>query len=268
MMKTATITCFGKSVSLFEFGNVTNPALLFIHGNSAHSGFFKPLINILEPKYHIITLDLPGHRQSGAWTKKDFSRENLAGLFNSVLGYYKITEVDAFGFSMGGLILLECFDMIPAVKKIAVVGHPPLRSVDDMPNAYVLTDDVSLYLQGSLTEDEAERVYNAVIQINDKQIKSEIKEALLETSPSFREGCLLLAQHVSDQVARLNQFSQPIAVIHAKDDVAIQLEYLKKLQINNLCEQKIQIISKGGHFIIYENPGELAAILDRFYSEI
>ncbi len=267
-MKTTTITCFGKSVSVFEFGNDTNPTLLFIHGNSAHAGFFIPLIRLLEPKYHIITLDLPGHRQSGAWKKEDFSRENFALLFNSVLDYFNISQVDAFGFSMGGLILLECFDLIPAIKKIAVVGHPPLRSVDDMPNAYVLTDDVSLYLQGSLTDDEAERVYNAVIQINDQQIKSEIKEALLETSPSFREGCLLMAQHVSDQVARLNQFSQPIAVIHAKDDVAIKLEYLKKLEINNLWGQKIQIISEGGHFIIYENPEELAAILDHFYSRI
>jgi pimeloyl-ACP methyl ester carboxylesterase len=267
-MKSNLLSCFGKSVSIFEYGNSSNPDLLFIHGNSAHSGFFKPLINILETKYHIITLDLPGHRQSEAWEKEDFTPSNFASLFNSVLNYFNISQADAFGFSMGGLILLECFDLIPAIKKIAVAGHPPLRSVDDMPNAYVLTDDVSLYLQGHLTKDEAERVYNAVIQINDKQIKSEIKEALLETSPSFREGCLLMAQHVSDQVARLNQFLQPIAVIHAKDDVAIQLEYLKKLQINNLFEQKIQIISKGGHFIIYENPEELAAILDRFYSGI
>ncbi len=267
MMKTASITCFGKSVSLYEFGDITNPALLLIHGNSAHSGFFIPLIRLLEPKYHIITLDLPGHRQSEAWEKESFSRENLAELFNSVLGYYKITEVDALGFSMGGLILLECFDLIPAIRKIAVAGHPPLTSVADMPKAYYLNEDSSLYLQGHLSEDEVERVYNAVIGINDKKIKGEIKKALLETSPSFREGCLLIAQNVSNQIVKLNRLHNPIAIIHAKEDVAIQYEYLRKLQIENLWKQKIQLIPNCGHFMIIEKPVELANILSWFFAD-
>lgn len=266
-MKTFFISFFGKPISLYEFGDASHPALLLIHGNSAHSGFFIPMIRLLEAKYHIITLDLPGHRQSGAWEKEDFTAENFALLFNSVLNHFNINEVDAFGFSMGGLILLECFDLVAAIKKLAVAGHPPLSSVSDMPQAYNLNEDSSLYLQGYLSEEEVERIYNAVIAIDDSQLKSEIKKALIETSPLFREGCLNLAQHVGNQIMRLNQLQNPITIIHAEDDLAIQLPYLEKLQINNLWQQKIQIIPGCGHFMIAEKPVELALILDQFFSE-
>lgn len=264
-MKTSVIACLGRSVALYEYGSATHPAVLMIHGNSVHSGFFMPLIRLLEPKYYIITLDLPGHNQSGAWEKDEFSRENLALLFNSVLDHFKISEVMAFGFSMGGFMLLESFDLVPAIRKIAIAGHPPLRSVEDMPDAYNLNEDSALFLQGPLSENEIERLYNAVIRINDSHIKSEIVESIRKTSPAFREGCMNIAQHAGDQIARLNQFQGPVAIIHAVDDLAIRSEYLEKLQLRNLWEQKIQLIPGSGHFIIAEKPFELAALLDRFF---
>lgn len=266
-MKSSHITCLGKSVALFEFGSATNPVVLMIHGNSAPSGFLIPLIRLLEPNYHIVTLDLPGHNQSGAWEKDDFTRENIALLFNSVLDYFQIKEANAFGFSMGGFLLLESFDLVPAIKKIAIAGHPPLKSVADMQEAYYLNEDSALYLQGRLTDDEIERIYDTVIRIQENNLKSEIKESLRNTSPQFREGCMNLAQNTGDQIARLNEFKGPVAIIHATDDKAVQFEYLQKLNIQNLWEQKIQLVPSSGHFIIAEKPSELAALLDRFFTE-
>jgi pimeloyl-ACP methyl ester carboxylesterase len=75
-----------------------------------------------------------------------------------------------------------------------------------------------------------------------------------------------LAQHTSDQIARLNQFPVLIDIIHAIEDKAVKLEYIQKLQIQNLWEQKIQLVPGSGHFIIAEKPKELADILDRFFA--
>ena len=267
-MKTSIITCLGKPVTLYESGGANEPTVLMIHGNSAPTHFLAPLIRLLEATYHIITLDLPGHNQSVAWEKEEYTRENLALLLNSVLEHFKIKKVNAFGFSMGGLILLECFDLIPAIQKIAIAGHPPLHSVNDMPEAYNLNEDVSLYLQGPLTDEEIERIYNAVIAIDNYQLKIEISDGLRETSPSFREGCTLLAQSVDGQVTKLNTSSIHIAIIHAEDDMAIRYDYLKKLQIKNLWKQNIQLIAGSGHFLILEKPEELSSMLDQFFSEV
>lgn len=267
-MKTTSISCFGKPVTLFEFGSASNPALLMIHGNSAHSGFFIPIIKLLETKYHIITLDLPGHRKSGVWEKDDFNRANLALLFNSVLNHFQFNEVYAFGFSMGGFMLLETFDLLPVKSKIAIVGHPPLKTVADMQEAYYLNEDSSLYLQGTLSDDEIDRIYTAVIGIQDENLKMRIKESLRNTSPLFREGCMNLAKQTSNQIERLNEFHGEVAIIHATEDKAVKLEYLQKLNIKNLWEQKIQLVPGSGHFILAEKPAELAKILDRFFSTI
>ena len=264
-MNTSFINCLGKPVALSEFGSDTHPAVLAIHGNSVHSFFLKPLISLLEPKYHIITLDLPGHNQSEAWEKEDYNRENLAFLFNSVLNYFKIEEVNAFGFSMGGFILLESFDLVPAIKKLAIAGHPPLKSVSDMQEAYYINEDSGLFLQGILTDDEIERLYNSVIRINDENVKKEIKESIRNTSPSFREGCMNMAIHASDQINKLNQFEGPLTIIHAADDLAVKSGYLQNLQLQNLWEHKIQLIPESGHFCMLEKPVELANILDRFF---
>ena len=75
-----------------------------------------------------------------------------------------------------------------------------------------------------------------------------------------------LAQNTGDQIARLNRSGKPIAVIHAAEDLAVRLEYLEKLEINNLWEQKIQIVHGCGHYIIAEKPAELASLLDRFFT--
>ena len=265
-MKSAQVTCLGKSVALHEFGSTNLPAVLLIHGNSVHSGFFLPLINLLELKYHVIILDLPGHRQSEPWKKEEFGRENLALLFNAVLDNYKIRETNAFGFSMGGFMLLECFDLVPAIKKIAIAGHPPLHSMEDMSKAYYLNEDSSLFLKGPLSDEEIERLYNSVISLNDEQLKGKIIESIRNTSPEFREGCLNMAQQTGDQVARLNKSRMPIAVIHASEDKAVQFDYLQSLQIHNLWEQKIQTISGCGHFCITDKTEELATMLDKFYT--
>lgn len=265
-MKTAFITCLGKPIALYEFGEVSHPALLLIHGNSIHSSFLIPMIRLLEPKYHIISLDLPGHNHSGTWEKEDFCRENLALLFNSVLDFFKIIEAGACGFSMGGFILLESFDLVPVIRKLAMAGNPPFRSTEDIPEAYYLNEDSALFLKGPLNEDEVERIYTNVIRLKDDYLKVEIKESIHNTSPAFREGCLLMAQNTGNQVARLNQRGNPVTIIHAELDKAIRLDYLEKLQLNNLWENKIQIIHDCGHIIQSEKPLELASVLDRFFA--
>lgn len=266
-MKTAFITCLETPIAVYEFGETSNPALLLIHGNSIHSEFLIPMIRQLESKYHILTLDLPGHHLSGAWNKEYFKRENFATLFNSVLDYFNIQEVNAFGFSMGGFILLECFDLIPAIKKVAIAGHPPLQNVADMQEAYYLNENSSLFLKGPLSEEEIERLFTYVIRTKNDYLKEEIKESIRKTSTSFREGSLSIAQNTRNQINLINQLTVPVAVIHNTDDQAVRSEYMNKLQIKNLWEQKIQQITDCGHLCIVEKPSELATMLDRFFAE-
>ena len=97
--------------------------------------------------------------------------------------------------------------------------------------------------------------------------KYEIMESIRNTSPSFRDGCMFFAQQTGNEIERVNNFDGPIAIIHAADDLVIRLEYLEKLMLRNLWEQKIQVIPNTDHFMICEKPKELASLLDRFFTE-
>jgi len=261
-----TITFSGKKVALYEFGSAENPTILLIHGNSVHAGFFRPLISNLENRYHLVTFDLPGCGASEAWKKEEFTGENLARLCNSVLGYFGVTECNAFGFSMGAFILLEILGLLPAVRKIAISGHPPLRSASDMQNAYLISEDSALFLQGVLSDDEIKRLYEAVIGIREEEVSAAIMESVRQTDPSFREGSLNLAMQAGDQVARLQSFKGETAIIHPADDKAVRADYYESLPQGLVWNDTIQTIGNSGHFVIIEQPAELAKILDRFFT--
>ncbi len=259
------ISVLNKTVAIYEFGLNSKTSLLLIHGNSLHSEFFYPLIQHLEHDFHIITLDLPGHNFSESWNKEDYNSGNFGILFNSVLSYFNIKEVFVFGFSMGGFILLECFNLISSIKKIAIAGHPPIKKFTDMTEAYNINEDSALYLQGILNENEVERIYRSVVKINDNNIQSKILQSILDTNPAFREGCLNMAVNARDQINFLNESGCPITLIHAINDAVVKVDYFEKLKLNYLWEQKIQLISDSGHFVILEKPKEVSVILKRFF---
>lgn len=261
------IHVLNQSVATYYSGLDSKPAVLVIHGNSIHSGFFRELIEILDQQFFVITLDLPGHNKSGTWNPEEYTRKNFALLFNTLLDSFDLKEVNAFGFSMGGFILLECFDKIPLIRKLAVSGHPPLTCFSDMQDAYYLNEDSALFLQGELSDNEVERIYNAVIKIQDTHIKEKIKKSIKETSPFFREGCLNLAQNTHNEVEILNRSKIPVAVFHASGDQVVKLEYLEKTELLNLWEHKVHVIPDSGHFVMIENPESLAFSLSRFFNE-
>lgn len=266
-MRMDSVSVFGKSVSIYESGEKTSQAILLIHGNSVDSTFQKPLICQLESDFYVITLDLPGHLHSDPWDKELFSRESFGTLFRTVLQKLNVHQTSAFGFSMGGFLLLECFDLIPEIKKLAINGHPPLQSVADMPAAHFLNDDSSLFLQGYLGDDEIERIYNSVVRINDQELKLKIKESMASTSPSFREGCLKVAMETRNQVEAINNSDVPVALILGSNDPVIRIDYLNNLKIKNLWNKKIQIIQDCGHYTMVEKPKELASVLSSFFKD-
>ena len=69
-----------------------------------------------------------------------------------------------------------------------------------------------------------------------------------------------------DQVARLQSFKGETAIIHPADDKAVRADYYESLPQGLVWNDTIQTIGNSGHFVIIEQPAELAKILDRFFT--
>jgi pimeloyl-ACP methyl ester carboxylesterase len=100
--------------------------LLFVHGWAIDRTYWSSQVEAFCPDYHVVTMDLPGHGESGknrdSWTVADY-----AGDVEAVIDQLQLQHVVLIGHSMGGDIILEA--AIDNDKVIALVGVDNFKDV-------------------------------------------------------------------------------------------------------------------------------------------
>ena len=89
-----------------------DPALVFIHCWSCDRHLWDNQVSVFAKEHRIVTIDLPGHGQSGQG-RKSWSIENYADDVNVVITKLKLTRAILIGSSMGGPIALEATRRMP-----------------------------------------------------------------------------------------------------------------------------------------------------------
>jgi len=96
--------------------------LLFLHGWTQASGYWKPFTDQFASENEVYSIDLRGHGRSSPLTK-DFSIQNAARDIRELIQKLQLKSVRAIGFSYGGLILLELVaNYKVAIESIVVIG--------------------------------------------------------------------------------------------------------------------------------------------------
>lgn len=106
-----------------ECGNKENPTIICMHGLGSTNLSFLELGELLSDRYHIFSIDLPGHGDSPAF-KKD-AEYGIPNLINWISKVIEIIEKDSFyllAHSWGGCIALHYAAQYPEkVKKILLL---------------------------------------------------------------------------------------------------------------------------------------------------
>lgn len=103
------------------------PRVLMLHGWGCEHGYFSPITNAMAKDATIITLDFPGHGQSGEppepWDASDFAAQ-IAELIRD----NGLAPVDVIGHSHGGRVALKLAIEYPElVGKLVITGGAGLR---------------------------------------------------------------------------------------------------------------------------------------------
>ena len=100
--------------------------LLFVHGWAIDQTYWSDQVEAFCPDYQIVTIDLPGHGNSGSdrdsWTVEDY-----AGDVKAVIDQLHLNNVILIGHSMAGDIILEA--ATNNNKVIALVGVDNFKDV-------------------------------------------------------------------------------------------------------------------------------------------
>lgn len=100
------LTISSQNITYFEWGEKSNPTLVFLHGLGSNAYTFNELATLLKQSYYIVALDLPGHGETDLPPNSSFQLNDLAEWLHHVLKTLNLTNSHIAGHSWGGYIAL------------------------------------------------------------------------------------------------------------------------------------------------------------------
>jgi pimeloyl-ACP methyl ester carboxylesterase len=232
--------------------------VVFVHGNSSSSRTWHHLLDgPFGQRHRCLALDLPGHGASPA-------AEAGSGVY-SLPGYAAIlaefvTATDArgavvVGWSLGGHIALEAAAALTDAAGFVIFGTPPVRTVEDMPAAFLPNPAVQIGFAADMDADAALAYATSFLAPG----------ATLPTGDFYAS---LATMPLADEVEVVEKLAKPLAILHGAGEQLISLDYLRKLDAPTLWRGEVQVIAGAGHAPQEENPAEFAALLDQFIADL
>lgn len=87
-----------------EYGDRRNPAILFLHGIRLGREIWAPHARYLATRYHVVTVDLPGH---GALAHVDFSEMSVRDTISNAVENVCASPPLVVGYSLGGYAAMQ-----------------------------------------------------------------------------------------------------------------------------------------------------------------
>ena len=91
--------------------------LVLVHGWTCDSSSWAAQVPVLAKKYRVLTLDLPGHGQSGAPKDGKFSMDLFARAVEAVRAEAGTDKIVLVGHSMGAPVIRQYARLYPAARR-------------------------------------------------------------------------------------------------------------------------------------------------------
>lgn len=234
------------------------PPLLLIHGFLESSTMWRPFLPGLTKHKTVITLDLPGHGQSG-WISKVHTMELMADVVNELLNHLNIGNLSIVGHSMGGYVSLAFAEVhSDKVDELVLLNSTPAadskerkRNRDRALDA--LSENAELFLGmaiGNLFSPENRKRYS-------EEILRLKKEALTFPLAGIKAAMRGMKER-KDRTDVLAGLKSRKVMISAKNDPVIPFSTSKQLAIR--CKTPLKEV-QGGHMSHVEAFNEIVNLL-------
>ncbi|MFL1460699.1 alpha/beta fold hydrolase [Roseococcus sp. DSY-14] len=122
------VTAAGIRLHLRDTGPRDAPAILLVHGFAAHLRTWDDLAPLLEDRFRVVRLDLPGFGLSGPDPAKDYSDARMGAVLLALMDGLGIGRFHLVGASMGGRIAFALAAAHPArVERLALFAPDGFR---------------------------------------------------------------------------------------------------------------------------------------------
>ena len=245
----------GTRIHYTEYGSGEN-ALVLVHGWNCDETFWAAQTAALSGKFHVITIDLPGHGQSDK-PRISYTMEHHARAIDAVLSDAKVKAAVLAGHSNGTPVIRQFYRKFPEKTLGLVIVDGSLRPFGD--NA--MMEKFIAPLRGPEYEAVVGRFGDGMVRsIQDAALRDKIKTAMVRApqhvAVSEMEG--LLDPHLW----RPDKINVPVLMILAKQPSwTPEYESFVRDLVPGVDYRVWEDVS---HFLMMEKPAEFNAAVTEF----
>ncbi|WP_418638137.1 alpha/beta fold hydrolase [Winogradskyella sp.] len=275
--KTNITTLDSLEISYIKEGN-GKKTLLFVHGLSSNSDAWSKNIVTLKNDYTCVAIDLPGYGKSSK-PKADYTPSYFAEFLYQFIEKLELKNIILVGHSMGGQASIKFATTYPdTIEKLILVAPAGLEQFTET-NATFMKAYFTPEMVKNTTDAQIEKNYalnfhsipDAVSNMIDDRMK--IKDA-----SDFEAHCNAIVNSVSGMLDEpvfkdLENISQPTLVLFGDKDALIPNRYFNpkltiedigKIAHDHIKSVEVEFIKDAGHFVQYEKPTEVNALIQQF----
>ncbi|GAK88310.1 alpha/beta hydrolase fold [Nonlabens ulvanivorans] len=234
----------------YYFNASDKPVVLLLHGFLGSKNQWTAVAKLLENRFNILNVELPGHGQSPSIAQ--YSISDLAFEISQYLIENTIHKVHFVGHSMGGyvgsafakaypnqLYSLTLLNSIMGPDSVArkVMRDRAIQLIDRFQNAYV-----SMAINNLFTPQEHE-VYKGIID----GMRVASQEMTLET-------VMAALRAMRDRPSQLGNVDVPVQYIYGSRDAVIEKSIIET-ELNQMIHVGISV--EGGHMLLLTHPEEV-----------
>jgi len=232
--------------------------LVFIHGWSGNSGFWREQVPALIDKAKLILIDLPGHGQSDK-PHLDYTMDYFARSVLAVMRDARVRKVTLIGHSMGVPVICRVHEQAPEKVAALVAVDGLLRRPPFKP------EEIEKYLAPYRAPDFREHVTNFLYSMFPDASGYPLRDRVLTevmATPPYVMSSAMHGMFATNQPAwDMHDVTVPVLVLNAPNPRwnAEYEAYVRALS----PKSDYRVLEGAGHCLMLEKPAEFnAALLD------
>jgi pimeloyl-ACP methyl ester carboxylesterase len=232
------------------------PAIVFIHGWSCDSNYWRAQIPEFKKKYTVVTVDLAGHGGTdgnrGEWTMARFGQDVAAAV--AAVPNEKLIFV---GHSMGGPVAIEAARLLKG-RVVGIVGVDTFKSIGAPPPSKAQVDAIMKKFEADFIGQTRSIVSTHFFAPGaSEELKRKIAYDMSLTSPRVGIPSMRAVMEY-DFTAPLKDIAMPLVAINANFG-----EPVNEARIRRVLPKFRQVTLNGvGHFLMMEDPVRFNAALE------
>lgn len=250
-----------KRIPIYYEDHGQGPSVILLHGFLETTTMWKPLVTELAVHHRVITIDLPGHGQTGSLSDVH-TMEMMAQVVVHVLDQLQIETAIFIGHSMGGYVALALAEHYTnRVDGLCLMNSTPFadsleRQINRDRAIKVIKQDfksfVSMAVSNLFCPEQKDQFIDAIASVKQEAMKLTVQGIV---------AALKGMKIRKDRSQLLRQLQIPKLVILGKTDPILDYTSLK-YQLALLGIDTVDL--PGGHMSYIENKEELTYIIKRF----